>query len=457
MIFLAIGLVIATTLIVGVVIPPITNSMTFAGACLLGAIVAPTDAIAATAVIHQFRLPRRIITILEEESVLNDAVALVAFRFAVDAVLTGHFSLGAALGEFFYSGLGGILFGVLFAKVIGWVWHRMDDAHLEILFSIIIPYSAYLLAEHLYLSGILSAAAVGLYLGWKSPTMLSSNTRIQGRAFWQAHMFALEGIVFLLTGLQLNSVMASLQAYTPEKLLFFAVVLNVLVMVFRMVWTFVFAYVPRFLDPKHRAIDPYPSWKNVFVIGWSGMRGGVSMAAALSIPFLTPLGDACPFRSLIIFLAFSVIIGTLVVQGLTLPWVIRKLNIVDPDCPECDELAARMQAIQAVLQTLHESKLDDLIGLESELLKHLEMKYTRRATYLDRLTPGGTAPDDPMAQLHALEIKLLGQEREVMLQLRNEGVITEETMQKIQYQLDLEELHLQQLSPEVSTPTMAVL
>lgn len=315
---------------------------------VLGAIISPPDAIAATAIAERLKIPRRIVTVLEGESLVNDASALVAYRLAIACVATGSFSWIQAGAEFFFIGIGGVIVGL----GIGWLaeqFHRrVDDAPIEITFSLLTPFAAYLLAEHLKVSGVLAVVSAGLYLGWRAPEILSYQTRLRGGPVWEMLEFLLNGFVFILIGLQLPEILQALSRdqLPPRILIGYAMVITFAIIVIRMVWVFPATYLPRFLSKNLRRRDPYPKWQHVAIVGWTGMRGVVSLAAALALPITMSNGQPFPGRDLILFLTFVVIFATLVLQGLSLPALIHWLRIKDDGIIEKEEREARVSMFQ---------------------------------------------------------------------------------------------------------------
>src|SRR4051812_10166481 len=305
---LAVGLVLFTTTAVGYLAHYFIEGFPLAAGFVLGAIISPPDAIAATAIAGRLRVPRRIVTVLEGESLLNDATALVAFRFAVAAVSTGAFSLTHATAQFFYVGIGGILVGL----AIGWISARImkpiDDPPIEITLSLLTPFAAYLPAEQLHVSGVLAVVTAGLYHGWRLPELTSSRTRLQAGPVWEMIEFLLNGFIFLLIGLQLPEVLRRLAAHRLSQLLWYAAEISIAVIVVRILWVFPATYLPRLLFTSLRQRDPYPSWRNVAIVAWTGMRGVVSLAAALALPLTLENGRPFPGRDLILFLTFVVIL-----------------------------------------------------------------------------------------------------------------------------------------------------
>src|SRR4051812_13635912 len=296
---------------------------------VLGAIVSPPDAVAPLSVARRMQLPRRILVVLEGEGLANDATALVLYRFAVAAVSAGMFSLGEAAATFAAIVAGELVWGI----GVGWLMLRLrrwvGDPRIEITLSIITPFLAYWPPEHLGGSGVLATVTAGLYISWNGLRLISAATRLQGIFFWSFFIYLVEGLVFLATGLQARTLMARIELYPVSELLASAAIVSAVVIVARFVWMFPAIYVPRWLSASLRRRDPSPPWQWPFVLAFTGVRGIVSLAAALAIPFATADGSPFPARDLILFLTFSVIVVTLVVQGLMLPFVIRPLGLAN--------------------------------------------------------------------------------------------------------------------------------
>jgi monovalent cation/hydrogen antiporter len=440
---LAVGLVLFTTVAVALLAHYFMN-LPLAVGFVLGAIISPPDAIAATAIADRLRVPRRIVTILEGESLVNDATALVAWRFAIIAVATGSFSLAKASGQFVIVGIGGILVGL----AIGWLaeqFHkRVDDASVEITVSLLTPFAAYLLAERLGVSGVLSVVTAGLYLGRRMPELLTFQTRLRGGPVWEIVEFLLNGFVFILIGLQLPEVLRALSgnAIPIHRLIWYALLISVAVIVIRVLWVFPATYLPRLLFRKLRERDPCPRWQHVSIIAWTGMRGVVSLAAALALPLKTSTGAAFPARDLILFLTFVVILATLVVQGLSLPPLIRWLGVEDDDSMEKEEREARLKANRAALARLNE--IAEKEPAKAEALQRLRIEYEDHIRTVEGAQPGsaGTPLRLFSSEYERLSQEALQQERQTILQLRNENVINDEVLRRIQRDIDLAEARL---------------
>src|SRR6202166_3937504 len=324
---------------------------------LLGAIVAPPDVGAALAIARKLGMPRRILVILEGEGLANDATALILYRFAVVAISTGMFSLPKAAGTFVAIVAGELLFGA----AVGWLSlrarHRARDPQIEITLSLITPYVAYWVPAHIGGSGVIATVACGLYMSWNGPLLISSATRLQGIFFWDLVIYLIEGLLFLLTGFQMRSLYEKSKSFPLDDILFATALVAVIVIVARFAWVYPATYLPRLLSKRLRARDPMPSWRTVFVIAFTGVRGAVSLAAALALPYALSNGDAFPYRDLILFVTFGVIFITLIGLGLGLPLVVKCLGVAQVGRAEHlaeheSEIAARRQALDAALKSL---------------------------------------------------------------------------------------------------------
>lgn len=456
---LSIGLVLATTVGIAVVAHTLVPSLPWAAAFALGAIVSPTDAVAASAIFARLGAPRRIVAILEGESLVNDATGLIAYRYAVAAVVAGGFSLWEAGMQFVLSGVGGVAIGLALAWLLGQLQRRLEDPVIEITLSFLVPYGIYLAAEQAHVSGVLAVAVAGIYAGWRSPETLSATTRVQAVAVWGTMLFALNGLVFVLIGLQLPEILSGLAGWSPAQLLAYAAVISLAVIAVRFLWVFPATYLPRFLSRRLRRRDPYPGWRNVVVVAWTGMRGVVSLAAALSLPLTVAGGGPFPGRDLILFLTFSVILATLVVQGLSLPPLMRWLGVGDDgEAARQEEADARVQAIEAALGRLDELALED--WTRNDGVDYMRYYYGKRRRVVDaqfgrvdhehpedghQHEPGRDHAEDHRERIdgmNRLKQEMLSAERGMVIRLRNRGTIGDEVMHRIERDLDLEEVRL---------------
>jgi monovalent cation/hydrogen antiporter len=410
---------------------------------LLGAIVAPPDVVAPLAIARKLALPRRILVVLEGEGLANDATALILYRFAVVAITTGAFSLPKATGTFVAIVVCEMLFGV----AVGWfslrARHHARDPQIEITLSLLTPYIAYWVPEHLGGSGVIATVACGLYISWNGPLLISSATRLQGIFFWDLVIYLIEGLLFLLTGFQMRLLFEKSKAFPLGDILSATVLVAVIIIVARFAWVYPATYLPRFFNKRLRARDPYPSWRNVFVIAFTGVRGAVSLAAALALPFTLPDGESFPYRDLILFVSFGVIFITLVGLGSSLPLVVKGLKVAnagrDEHIAEHEaEISARREALAAALASL-DAMTDDR-ELSDEVVKLLRARHEIRANQL----PDSLDPDahDVSATGTALTRELIASERRFIHALLRDGKITDETRRRIERDLDLEEASL---------------
>jgi Na+/H+ antiporter len=410
---------------------------------LLGAIVAPPDVVAPLAIARKLGMPRRILVVLEGEGLANDATALILYRFAVVAISTGLFSLPKATGTFFAIVIGEMLFGA----AVGWLSlrarHRAHDPQVEITLSLITPYIAYWIPEHFGGSGVIATVACGLYMSWNGPLLISAATRLQGIFFWDLVIYLIEGLLFLLTGFQMRSLYEKSKALPLQDILFATALVAVIVIVARFVWVFPGTYLPRWISKSMRERDPLPSWRAVFVVAFTGVRGAVSLAAALALPLALPNGDPFPYRDLILFVAFGVILVTLVGLGSGLGPVVRWLGVAQDGRDEHireheSEIAARREALAAALESL--DVMTDDRELSDEVVKLLRARHEIRANQL----PASLDPDqhDVSATGTQLTRELIAAERKFIHVLLRDGKITDETRRRIERDLDLEEASL---------------
>ncbi len=429
---LAFGLVIFTAAAVAVVAHMFVPTLGWAGAFALGAIVAPPDAVAATSIFQRMGVPRRIVTILEGESLVNDATALVIYRFAVAAAAAGTFSLIDAGGSFAVVLIGGVAIGVVVGRAGGWLLAHIRDTAIAVMVTLLAPFAAYLSAEALGVSGVLATVVGGLFArNWLRRS--SSDTRVVATAAWQMVLFLLNGLVFILIGLQVPSVLRGLSTDLGRvALVTTAVALTVVIS--RIVWVFPASYLPR-LIPAVRRVDPNPPWQAVFVVAWSGLRGVVSLAAALALPV------AFPERNLILFLVFAIILVTLVGQGLTLPLVIKKLGVVVDDSASHDEVHARGLTTEAALARLEELRTQWPGHLE--LIDQLRDRYAHRARHDEMHHEDGDAAEQELLEHGLIRREVIDAERQAAINLHERGVITDEVLRRLERDLDLEDLRME--------------
>jgi len=411
----------------------------------LGAIVSPTDPVAATAIMRQVGAPRRLVNIIEGESLVNDATALVAYRVAVAAAVGGSFSVLDAGLEFLGGAAGGIAIGLVVGFLVAEIRRRIDDAPTEITISLLTAYAAFLPADELGLSGVLAAVTAGVYLGWRAPELVTPQTRLQGFAVWEILVFLLNATLFILIGLQLPVIMEGLDAYTTGELVGYSALVCATVIGTRFAFMFTMPYVVRALDrrpaQRERRVGPRPR----IVSAWAGMRGAVSLAAALALPLESDAGAPLPERDLILFVTFALILVTVVGQGLSLPYLIRRLGVREDGAEEeAEEMRARWAASRAALERLDELAieewtLDDTIERLRGLYEFRQRRVKVRAGKIedeDGIEGRSLAYQRLMHELYTVQ-------RRAVVELRNGGEISNDVMHRIERELDLEESRLE--------------
>jgi monovalent cation/hydrogen antiporter len=436
---LAIGLVLLTTAFVAVVTHALTG-LPWAAAFVLGAIISPPDAAAATAITSRLRVPRKIVTVLDGESLVNDATALVAYRFAIAAMITGRFSLSEAIGRFFLVALGGTGIGLAVGWLASQVQRRLDDPPVQMTISLLTPFTAYIPSERLHVSGVLAVVASGLFLGWRGPQILTARTRLNIFVFWEMMVFLLNGLVFVLIGLQLPRILHTLSGHSFRQLLWLGALISGAAIVVRIAWVLTSTNLLRLISVTLRKGDPYPEWQNAAIVAWTGMRGVVSLAAALAVPLTLSDGSPFPGRDYILFITFCVILATLVLQGLSLPALIRRLGVVDDGLANVEERTARLKANEAALAYLAE--VDN--RFPPDLVERLRAEYDDRIRQLEVCeSVGGDRADGMIAPSYQrLQQDALDVERRTIIRLRDEYVINDEVLRRIQSDLDHAEARL---------------
>ncbi len=441
---LAIGLVLATMVGVAAVAHEVLG-FDWAPAFVLGAIVSPTDPVAATAIAKRLGVPGRIVTIVEGESLINDGTALVAYKFAVAAVVAGTFSLAEAGGEFVISVAGGIGIGIVAGAIIAYGRRRIDAPAVEVTIALFSGYFAYLPAEALGVSGVLAAVTVGIYMGRLTSVLTSPTTRIQGNAVWEIVQFLLNSALFVLVGLQLPEILDGIGDVETSKLLLDGALIAGTVMAIRLLWVFPFSYLPRLLVGKANR-KPAPPWRNILIVGWTGMRGAVSLAAALALPLITDAGDAFPERELITFLTFSVILATLLIQGLTLPPLIHFLGVDDSDeALELEELEARRRAAEAALARLEELTGEDWVmdDTAERIRGVFSYRHRRFSARIDDGDGRSEVYEARSESFQRLTRELLEAQRSQLIEMRNDGEINDTVLRVLERELDLEDSRLE--------------
>ncbi|MGA7070082.1 Na+/H+ antiporter [Bradyrhizobium sp.] len=409
---------------------------------LLGAIVAPPDVVAPLAVARRLAIPRRIMVVLEGEGLANDATALILYRFAVVAISTGVFSFPKAIGEFSAIVVGEAAFGI----AVGWLSlrarHWARDPQIEITLSLITPYVAFWLPERFGGSGVIATVACGLYMSWNGPLLISAATRLQGIFFWNLVIYLIEGLLFLLTGFQMRLLFEKSKAFPLDDILIATALVTIMIVIARFAWTFPAIYLPRIIG-RIRERDPAPPWQWAFVLSFTGVRGAVSLAAALALPFALPDGSPFPERDLILFVAFGVIFITLVGFGLGLAPIVRWLGVAQAGRSERvaeleSEISARREALDAALKSF--DRITEHREISDEVVQLLRARHETRASQL----PNSLDPDARLrsATGTGLTRELISAERKFIHVLLRDGKITDETRRHIERDLDLEEASL---------------
>jgi monovalent cation/hydrogen antiporter len=433
---LAIGLVVVTTVGVAVVAHAFVDDLSWPSAFVLGAIVSPTDPLAATSIARRLGVPRKLVTIVEGESLVNDGTGLVLYRVAVAAVVTGSFSAFYTGGLFVVVAGGGIAFGLLVGWIVRQVRRRLDNPPAEITISLLTGYMAFIPADLMGVSAVLATVAAGIYLGWHTPELTTPQVRLQGLAVWEIVTYLLNALLFVLIGLQLPVVIDALGGFSASTLLGYAALVSVTVVVVRFAWVFAVLHAPKKIARR------MSNWRGAVFLSWAGMRGAVSLAAALALPLQTDAGTPFPGRDLILFLTFSVILVTLVGQGLTLPLVIRVLGIEDDGVDDRQDAKARIHAAEAALARLEELATEDWV--REDTAERVRGAYNfRTSRFRARLDDGDDGAIESRSQdYQRLRRELLDAERSALVELRRAGVISNDVWLRVGRDLDLEDQRL---------------
>jgi CPA1 family monovalent cation:H+ antiporter len=443
---LAVWLVLATMFVVAVVVHALLPELPWAVCFVLGAIVSPPDAVAVTASTRRLSLPRDMLVILEGESLVNDATALVAYQIALAAVVSGTFSVSHAGVELLFTGAGGIAVGLTTGWCVGWVrQHMTRSSVVENTLSLLSPFIAFIPANELGCSGVLAVVTMGLFFGRRGPRVITAETRLQGTAMWEMLTFLLEGLIFIFVGLQLPQVIQALDEGELASLVGVSIAVVAAMIITRILLMFPGAYLPRWLERRlGRATTPYPPWRDLLFTGWAGIRGGDSLVIALALPYVGLHGAALPGRNAVIFITFVVIFITLVVQGLTLAPVIRLLGIVGGKEEEAEELHARTTSIRAGAEALERFATKE--AGESETTTELRKMIAHKLARLDG-SPTSIAP----AHLRP-RLAMIAAEREAVIALRDRNEISDVVMRRLQQEFDHEEVLLHQRYGDLKTP-----
>jgi monovalent cation/hydrogen antiporter len=441
--FLAIGLVFASTMAV-MLIAHFMLRFPWPAAFVLGAVLGPTDTVAAAAILERFNLPRRLMSVLRGESLLNDALALVLYETAVRVTQTRMYVLGSISIGFSLAAAGGVVIGM----TVGWAMLRIQrltsDPLVRSTIGLLTGYAAYLPADALHVSGVLAVVTAGLYLGWEDPRVMSAKTRLQSIATWEVVTFLLNGLLFILIGLQLRTMVESFSQESLGSIIYGCLLVSGTVILVRILWVFISTYFPRAWSGRLRARDLYPAWKEPVLISWIGIRGGISLAAALAIPTSLANGSPFPRRNEILIFTFAVILVTLVLQGLSLPYLLRWLNLPADDAERAEEQRARETIAAVALQFLASTTKEDETHRRAVL--HLQDSYRKSAEGLDLACEA--CQDNPekryLNQIDSLERDLIRLQRAALIDLRDRGRISDAVLRRFQVLLDLEEARLEE-------------
>lgn len=433
----AVFLVIVTIGAVAFVAHALMPQLPWAVAVVLGAIVGPTDETAAIAIASRLRVPRRLVTLIKAESLFNDATSLVIYSVALVAAVTGTFSWAMGITQLFFDAVGGAAIGYVVGWLISLIRRRVDDVLLQNTISLLCGYAAYYPADALHLSGVLAAITAGLYLGRRVDTITTPGSRVQIGAMRDITLYLINGLLFILVGLQLHPILSALSGAPLTEIVVVALAVSLTVIVVRILWLFPAVFLPGMLSPRIRAAEGKPSWRNVAVGSWTGLRGGVSLAAALAVPLTVASGAPFPQRPLILFVTFAVIFATLVVQGLTLPLLIKALKITS-ETGDREEALARVKASRAAYATLNRLAKEPWADqtIVRDLREHLRQALAHhKALQDDALTPQQAEAEKAAARIRR---ELNDAQSREILRLHDEGAINTATMTKIQRELDLE-------------------
>jgi monovalent cation/hydrogen antiporter len=438
---LAFGLVIFTAGTVAFISHLMIPDFPLALGFLLGGIISPPDAVAATSVLQTLKIPKQVVTILEGESLVNDASSLIVFRFALAAIFTGHFILWKAGISFLLVAFMGLAVGLVIANIV-YAIHRWlpTTPSIDTAITLVSPYLMYIAAEHFHYSGVLAVVAGGLFLSYRSHEVFTYSSRLQSQSVWSVMVFLLNGVVFILIGLQLPGIVRGLGEYSLLSAIFYGVIISLVTIVIRIAWVYPGAYLPRICSKKIREKETSPGWKSVFIIGWSGMRGVVSLASALAVPFTLTDGTNFPHRNLILFITFVVILFTLVLQGLSLPLLIRLLKIEVQENEEEQKLSIRLRLANAVLDYIETEYAQEVASIDA--FSRLKGRYERMIEItgkrLDKEEGREIAPTF-LPRYRQLLLELVKIQRQELTQMRRDNLFSEEMLRSKEFELDLEE------------------
>jgi monovalent cation/hydrogen antiporter len=442
--WLVLGLTLATMVAVAAVAQAVIPEISWGEGMVLGAIVSPTDPVSAIATFERVGIRDRVANLVEGESMINDAVALVAYKVALAAVVSGALTADEAFDDLVVGVVGGIAIGLAVAWLMLYALRRLDDMPLAILLTVFSAYAAFALADGVGASGVLAAVSSGIYAGWRSHAVMDADLRLNSQSFWRVLVFALNAILFVLVGLQFPEILRTVgHEFSPGEIIGYGLLISAVVVVVRVVWQFLPVSLGRIL-PALGDTGGGEDWRERLLIGWSGMRGAVSLAAALALPFTLDSGAPFDSRDLIVYLTVAVIFITLVGQGLTLPSVVRRLGLSSSGPWAPDEALARLAAAQAALDRLDQLEADGTPVPENALARLRELYQARFARSVNALggNAGETPIEDPLTGYRRLREDLIGTERRTLLEMRDDGRIKQDLFRRIQRDLDLDEARL---------------
>ncbi|HVW58726.1 MAG TPA: Na+/H+ antiporter [Puia sp.] len=450
---LAFGLVIITACAVAYVTTRMIPGFSWALGFLLGGIISPPDAVAATSVLQTLKVPKRVVTVLEGESLINDASSLIVFRFAMVTMMTGQFVLWKAGVDFLEVSIFGVAIGVLIGFGI-YAIHRWlpTTPSIDTGISLISPYLMYITAEHFHFSGVLAVVSGGLFVSYRSHDALTYSSRLQSQSVWNVLIFLLNGVVFILIGLQLPSIVRGLGEYSLGSAIVYGLVISLVAVIVRLLWVFPGAYLPRLCFKKIRMREARPEEKQVFILGWSGMRGIVSLASALAIPYMLSKDVPFPHRNLILFITFVVILCTLVLQGLSLPLLVRRLKLEVQENEEEQQLSIRLRLANAVLDHItgeygEESSTIDAFNRLKERYERMVQITSKR---LEKEEGKDISPDF-LPRYRQLLIELVAVQRRELSQMRHDNLFSDELLRSKEFELDLEEARFRRVGKKATS------
>lgn len=450
---LAFGLVIITACAVAYVTTRMIPGFSWALGFLLGGIISPPDAVAATSVLQTLKVPKRVVTVLEGESLINDASSLIVFRFAMVTMMTGQFVLWKAGVDFLEVSIFGVGIGVLIGFGI-YAIHRWlpTTPSIDTGISLISPYLMYITAEHFHVSGVLAVVSGGLFVSYRSHDALTYSSRLQSQSVWNVLIFLLNGVVFILIGLQLPSIVRGLGEYSLGSAIVYGLVISLVAVVVRLLWVFPGAYLPRLCFKKIRMREARPEEKQVFILGWSGMRGIVSLASALAIPYVLSKDVPFPHRNLILFITFVVILCTLVLQGLSLPLLVRRLKLKVQENEEEQQLSIRLRLANAVLDHITGEYGEEASSIDA--FNRLKERYERMVQITSKRLEKEEGKDispDFLPRYRQLLIELVAVQRRELSQMRHDNLFSDELLRSKEFELDLEEARFRRVGKKATS------